>query len=331
VGGTSNASAGGGAGGDTGTVPTDSSNCGSQTHNTSHQLVDIVLVLDRSGSMLFNISEDCFCDQAAKKEIGTTDPVCDNAATCSTRWAAVSSGIESAVSATPFLQWGLKFFSSPNQVECGVTKEMEVAIPNGTAETIRNKLTSTPPKGYTPTAAGVAAAAAYLSGLTDGNPKVILLATDGVPNCAADARDLNTKDIEGTKTAIDNAFKAGIKTYVLGIGPSTGNLDQFAAAGHTDKHYPATSPKALNDALNAIGADAVSCTFSLTDIPADMTNTAIYVNKELVEKDDPNGWSYGSDNKTIELKGATCEKIKGERSAAVQVMFGCKIPPRRID
>jgi hypothetical protein len=321
--------AGGGGGGDTGTQP--STDCGSQTHNTSHQLVDIVLVLDRSGSMLFNISEDCFCDKAAKDAVGTQDPICTNAATCSTRWAAVSTGIESAVSATPFLQWGLKFFSSPNQVDCGVTKEMEVAIPNGTAQTIRDKITSTPPKGFTPTAAAINAAAAYLKGLSDGNPKVILLATDGVPNCAADARDLNTKDIDGTKTAIDNAFKADIKTYVLGIGPSTGNLDDFAKAGHTDKHFPATSPEALKDALNAIGTAAISCSFSLTDKPSDATNAAVYVNKELVQKDDPDGWSYGPDGKTIELTGATCEKVKSERETAVQVLFGCKVPPRRID
>jgi hypothetical protein len=329
VGGATAAGGAGGGGGDTGTQP--STDCGSQTHNTSHQLVDIVLVLDRSGSMLFNISENCFCNDADKKAVGTTDAVCKDPAKCSTRWAAVSTGIESAVSATPFLQWGLKFFSSPNQVDCAVTKEMEVPIPNGTASTIRDKINNTPPKGYTPTAAGISAAAAYLKGLTDGNPKVILLATDGVPNCAENERDLNTSDIPGTLKAIDDAFKQDIKTYVLGIGPSTGNLDDFAKAGHTDKHFPATSPEALKDALNAIGTAAISCSFSLTDKPTDATNAAVYVNKELVQKDDPDGWSYGPDGTTIELTGATCEKVKSERETAVQVLYGCKVPPRRID
>jgi Mg-chelatase subunit ChlD len=325
VAGNSNTGGTTGAGGDTGSVPSDTDNCGSQTQNTKHQLVDIILVLDRSGSMLYNISEDCYCNQAAGS------PVCKNTTSCSTRWANVSSGIESAVSSTPFLQWGLKVYSTPNIAECGVSKEMEVAIPDGTASNIRDKITSITPSGYTPTAAAITAAADYLKSLADGNPKVILLATDGEPNCAGTGRNLSTQDVNGTKTAIQKAFQASIKTYVIGIGPSTGNLDDFAAAGNTGKHYPATSPKDLNDALNAIGADAVSCSFSLTDIPADMTNTAVYVNKDLVEKDDPNGWTFGPDGKTIELTGTTCDKVKSERTATVQVLFGCKVPPRRID
>ena len=325
---------GGGAGGDnSGAPPSEEDNCGSQTENTKHQLVDILLVLDRSGSMLFNISEDCWCDQAtatAQRALGNNYPVCSNTANCSTRWANVSAGIDATVSATPYLQWGLKFFATPGQNECGVSSGVEVSIPNGTASSIRDKITSTTPGNHTPTAAGITAATAYLNGLSDGNPKVILLATDGEPNCANNGKDENTKDPDGTKKAIDAAFKAGIKTYVIGIGPSTGNLDDFAAAGQTDKHFPATSPQALNDALNAIGAAVISCSFTLSNTPADMNTVAVYVNKNLVEKDDTDGWSFGPDMKTIELNGATCEKIKTERASAVQLLFGCKVPPKWI-
>jgi Mg-chelatase subunit ChlD len=328
----SSSSVGGNGGEGSGTTPSEKDNCGSQTQNTTHQLVDIVLVLDRSGSMLFNISEDCWCDQAVKTaqdKLNNVYPVCKDLTTCTTRWSNVSAGIESTVSSTPFLQWALKFFASAAERGCGVSKDMEVAIPKGTATAIRDMITNTPPDGYTPTTAGINAAAAYLKGLNDGNPKVILLATDGEPNCGSSG-SMTAKDIPGTTTAIQTAFQDGIKTYVIGIGPSTGNLDDFAKAGGTGKHFPATSPQALKDALNDIGTAAISCTFDLTDIPKDMTNTAIYVNKELVEKDDPNGWSFGDDMKSITLKGATCEKIKNERTTAVQVLFGCKIPPRYI-
>lgn len=330
---TSSASNAGGAGGDTaGAPPSDNDNCGSQTENTKHQLVDILLVLDRSSSMLLSIAQDCYCDQATARAAGRGTNVCTNTTGCTNRWTSVTSGIASAVSSTPFLQWGLKFYSTPGNDVCGVSNQVEVGIPNGTADIIRDMLTNTAPANHTPTAAGIIAATNYLKGLTDGNPRVILLATDGEPNCAANSKDTFASDIKGTTAAIEAAFQAGIKTYVIGIGPSTGNLDNFAAAGRTNKHYPATTPQALNDALNAIGTAVVSCSFTLGDTPddTDMNNVAVYVNKNLLPRDDPNGWSFGSDGKTIELNGAACETIKTQVSSAVQVLFGCKVPPKWI-
>src|SRR5450759_5413525 len=54
---------GGSAGsGTSGSAPTGDANCGSQTSSTSHEAADVLLVLDRSGSMNESIAESCYCD-----------------------------------------------------------------------------------------------------------------------------------------------------------------------------------------------------------------------------------------------------------------------------
>ena len=52
-------------GGSTGATPTTDVNCGTQTSGTSQEPADVLLVLDRSGSMDESISEECYCDPAA--------------------------------------------------------------------------------------------------------------------------------------------------------------------------------------------------------------------------------------------------------------------------
>jgi hypothetical protein len=318
-------SGGSGGSGTSGVPPSGDANCGSQTSSTSHEPADVLLVLDRSGSMSYSIAEDCYCTSSG----GGT--VCSNTSNCTTRWSTVSSALQTTLTSTPTIHWGLKLYSSPSgSGECDVSSGAEVPIGTNSASAIQTQMTNTTPARHTPTAAAITAATAYLKTVNDPSNKVILLATDGEPNCASNGRTVSadTTDVQGTVTAITAAKDAGFLVYVIGIGPSVGNLDNFANAGGTGNYYPATSPAELAAALAAISTAVGTCTFTLTTKPPDVNNLAVYVDGNLVKKDDPNGWSLGANSQTVLLNGSTCDKIKSGQATSVQVLFGCPgVPP----
>ena len=110
---------------------------------------------------------------------------------------------------------------------------------------------------------------------------------------------------------------------MIGIGPSVGNLDNFAAAGGTTNYFPAASPQAMTDAFTSISRAVSTCTFNLTQAPPDVNNVAVYLDKSLVAKDSANGWSLGANSLTVVLNGSTCDKVTSGAATQVQVLFGC--------
>jgi hypothetical protein len=182
-------------------------------------------------------------------------------------------------------------------------------------------ITSTQPVGNTPTAQAIQAATAYLQMVNDQNTKSILLATDGEPNCGSGS--YSAPDVQATVEVIAAAKAAGFLVYVIGIGPSVGNLDNFAAAGGTTHYFPATSPLAMSDAFTSISNSMTTCTFDLTQTPPDVNNVAVYLDKSLVAKDSVNGWSLGANALTIVLNGSTCDKLTSGTATQVQVLFVC--------
>ena len=309
---------------DTPPVPTADSNCGNITVRTTRQPVDVLLVLDRSGSMQYSIAQDCYCSQSAA---GAGGQLCSDTSNCSPRWQTVSSALQSTLSSTPNIEWGLKLFATAGQGECTVSNGVEVQIGTGTADAIVSQINGTTPGNHTPTAAAVTAATAYLKALTDANQRIILLATDGDPNCANNGKSADTTDVTGTTSAITAAAQAGFQTYVIGIGPSVGNLDNFAQAGGTNNYYPATSPDDLTNALSSISKLVGSCTFTADKAPPDANNIAVYVNGQRVDQDPSNGWDFGSNPQEIVLTGDYCTQMSTGDQADVQILFGCPGAP----
>jgi hypothetical protein len=226
------------------------------------------------------------------------------------------------------ISWGLKLFSSPNGGSCTVNNGVEVPISTSSVTTIQAQIAAVNPGNNTPTAQAIQAATAYLQTVKDQNAKYILLATDGEPNCASGGNTTpnggnTTPNVQGTVDAIAAAKTAGFLVYVIGIGPSVGNLDNFAAAGGTTHYFPATSPQALTDAFASITKAVTTCTFNHSTTPPDVNNIAVYLDKNLVQKDASNGWSYGPNTQTIVLNGTTCDQITSGKASTVQVLFGC--------
>jgi hypothetical protein len=318
-------------GGGTGDEPSPDANCGVQTSKTTKLPADVLLVLDRSGSMNESIADDCCCGNTCTQATGKK--LCTDRTNCSERWPALTSGVTTTISQTKEINWGLKLFASKQSggkggSSCGVSDGVEVNIaPAATsAAAIQTQIASADPSSATPTAQALAAATTYLKGVKDANAKVILLATDGEPNCGPGG-DSNSENLEGTKQAAQTALTAGYKVYVIGIGPSLDKLNAIADAGGTAKQYPATSPDELAKALTAITTAIASCTFTMDTAPPEPDNIAVWVGQSRIDKDPANGWSYGGDSKTIVFNGSACDRIKTGSAGQVQVMFGCGSSP----
>ncbi len=307
-------------------APTVDANCGMATSNTTREPVDVLLVLDRSASMDYSIDEDCYCSTTA----GTFGNLCADTTNCTTRWNAIEPAVTATLSSSgSAVDWGLKFFPSSSTSNCGVTTGADVPVgPNSNAD-VQTQIANATKSLGTPTTAAINAATAYLQTLTDSNKKVILVATDGEPNCGGTPASINTVDVTGASAAAAAALTAGFPVYVVGIGPSLDNLTQLASAGGTTDYYPANSPQQLADALSSISKMVGSCSFTVdtTNTAQDPNNIAVYVNKQQVAQDSGNGWTFGSNPQEIVLTGSYCDDITAGKDTNVQIIIGCAGAP----
>jgi hypothetical protein len=312
---------------------TEATSCATKTASLTKQPADLLLVLDKTGSMTSSIDSTTDCQNPV------TDP--DAGAGCQQRWATMVSGLNVVLSgASGDVNWGLQLFNSDGN--CAVATTPEVPIGPGSAATVQTTIAGVTPNGATPTQAAIKAATAYLQGLTDTNGKFILLATDGEPNCLTTGGGggrrggggAQTPDVAGTVAAITAAAAAGIKVYVIGVGPETGNLDNFALAGGTDHYYPALSPQDLNAALATIVGTVASCTFNLGKAPADPTNVAVQFNGDSslrapYDTTHTDGWDYTSSaDTTIQLYGSWCDNVTNGTYTQATILEGCPGQPR---
>ena len=301
--------------------------CGNTTITPEREQVDVFIVLDRSGSMYYSIAEDCYC--APSLGGGPTTPLCASSVNCTNRWDAVSSALSVTMATMTTINWGLELYSTPNAVNsCTVSGAPQVALGTiNSAAAVQSAILRGAPAGNTPTAAAITAAAAYVPTVTDGLKQAILLATDGAPNCNGGVPN-PTDDLPATLTAIGAAYALGLPVYVIGIGPSVGNLDSMAAAGGTGSYYAATSPKQLSDVLNAISKIvATTCTFQTPMSPPDNSKVWVYVDKQLVTESATDGWTFGATSSIVVLTGSFCQNMLAGNTTNVQVIFGCKDEP----
>jgi hypothetical protein len=312
----------------TATEVTEATSCATKTASLTKQPADVLLVLDKSGSMTSAIDSTNNCGPSG----AGASP---DAGGCQERWGTMVSGLNAVLSgASGDVNWGLQLFNIDGT--CGVAATPEVPIALGSAATVQQTIAGVTPNGNTPTQAAVKAATAYLQTLTDTNGKYILLATDGEPNCLTTGGKggrggggSGSSDVPGTVAAITAAAALGYKVYVIGVGPETGNLDNFALAGGTDHYYPALSPQDLNAALATIVGTVASCTFSLGKAPADPTNVAVQFNGDSSlraphDTTHANGWDYtSSSDTTIQLYGSWCDNVTNGTYTAATILEGC--------
>jgi hypothetical protein len=240
------------------------------------------------------------------------------------------------------VQWGLKAFPS-SDMRCSVTDGVDVPSAPMNYTKVWGQIQAVAPGtaagGGTPTTLALQKAVTYLNTTPSMNPRYLVLATDGEPNCAAGGGGgfggggFGNNDDAAAIKAVADAVAAGYKTFVIGIatsGTADMVLSQMATAGGeprmaTPPYYPVTNRQDLINALGVITGLVTDCVFRLSMPPPSPNDTAVNVGNSRVSRDPThmNGWDYGAANKSIQFYGPACEAVKKATGQNVQIIFGC--------
>lgn len=213
---------------------------------------DLMLLLDRSGSMAFPTS---LTNPSCPANCGAT-ATCP--AACPTRWGEMSAAMDTFLTASGGSA-RMGFVAYPIAADvCGAPSQADLTA-NGvelnqsatdaeadlkaTAAAILTRIKATTPKGGTPTAPALRMLGAYPKLQVADRDDFVLLLTDGLPNCntalngatcmctgvtCTDAR--NCLDDDGTIAAISDLKAQGIRTIVVGFGTDLGAASNVLAA-----------------------------------------------------------------------------------------------------
>ncbi len=335
-----------------GTCEFDPNDCGKADINVPISTPNMVLVVDKSGSMVANTWD------------GDNDPNTPAV----TRWFSLYNVVEFIASNfNGSINLGLQLFPSLKAqtkydgAACVVEASPEVAVApeNGAAV-----LAALPAEnamaqiaGGTPSRKGLEAAIAHLKSFNDGLPKFIAFITDGAANCIPDGENpLDTNILFETyddevKNIIAQAYADGIGVFVVGIdtknevsamkadgNPDNTNtfekLNELAVAGGYPKNdpneqfYNAVNQIELQDALTAIAMQVLPCIITLDPIPK--YPDWVEVNINGVTYDEPladmscsgDGWYFSKpDFSEITLCGAACSGY--QMSGSINAKYLC--------
>ena len=283
----------------------DPNDCGESVVNIPIVTPSVMLVLDKSGSMVATPGGFWDHDNDDANDDGFQDAEPMKMATPKiTRWESLWSVVDLITkNFNGSMNMGMILFPSKaakadySAIACVVNAKPEVPVGVMNAATI---IAAIPPakadktviQGATPATKGVVAAVGDLDAAPADQPKFMILVTDGAANCPAGAAD-NTALFEvyddGLATALSDALAKGIKTYVVGIDISQevsgatkdGNPDNTntyeklnlaAEAGGVprpgaEKFYNTTNQDELQAALDEISMQLLSCTIDLSPEP----------------------------------------------------------------
>ena len=258
---------------------------------------------------------------------------------------------------------GLTYFGAPAGydagdliVSCDVADYEHPAVAIATlpqnAPAILASLSAYAPQGGTPTRPALNGAIEYANVWLTGHPThrmIVVVATDGEPNDCD-----STVDAVAQVAADAMAGRPSIRTYVIGVGESLVSLDAVASAGGTNHAYLVDTSLSTTQsfvlALNSIrGEAALPCQY---EIPAPLAASGRQVdygrvNVAYTEGADsahgartillqvPNerscdgatdGWYYDDPSAptSIELCSSTCSRVKGDPTGRIEVLVGCK-------
>lgn len=305
--------------------------CATASDGAELQPISLVFMIDRSGSM--------------KEDNGSS--------TIDLRWNPVKNGLTTFFGdpASKSISASLAFFPIGGNSPSCTSADYKSAVVGMTQLPNANAFSSafnTGPNGRTPTVPALQGALdAARAEKAAGKNVAVVLATDGEPNGC----NSNPSGVESVAAA---GVTDGIKTYVIGVGPSTGNLNGFANKGGTGTAIMIPTNNAAQvsaDLLKAIGQIASSLLGCNYTLPAPPTGQTLNVNAVNVNYTPPggtaktlaysadcsnkDGWHYDSTTspKEIILCANACNTAKAEAGAKVDIIFGCAtaVPPGQVD
>jgi len=307
--------------------------CATFPKSSSKLPPDILIVLDASGSM----NEDSTNTSCGNQGCGATS-----------KWALMTPAINQVVADTQGeVNWGLKFFADSGA--CGVNNNAAVPVAAMNATAVATAITGrTSTNGgvangsSTPTRSAENAAVNYLTQLsmTDMNPKFIVLATDGQPNCPMSGSQ-QTDDTPGAVAAVTAAKTAGFPTFVVGI--SAGGAPEMALnmmaveggypqTGAATQYYAVSDTAGFANVLRTLVGKATTCQYAIPTPPTNDGTTSredIQVTGDTgtIPQDANNGWTYTDNTHTsITLHGSSCDAVTAGTITTVTIVFNCHIP-----
>jgi von Willebrand factor type A domain-containing protein len=298
---------------DASAVPPPNKNCGEKTYQLMRSPAELLLVLDRSGSMRMSAP-----------------------GSLNSKWVDVTSALDETLMKTDStVLWGLKTF--PNLATC--TVDDGVLVPSGPGNYLNLSTAikaQTPDGNGTPTTIALQKAVSYLKTVTSSNPKYLVLATDGEPNCQDGLTPAKTDEIAAVQ-AVKDAAAAGFPTFVVGIAAgafANTVLNDMAVAGMQPRaadprYYPVNTRQDLITALGLITGAVTNCLFPLEHDPPSPDLVTVTVNGAKVARDaaHASGWDFAPGGKSIQLYGAACDEVKKGNNDQVSITFGCPDVP----
>jgi hypothetical protein len=301
--------------------------CGSQAFNVQRLPVDVLLVLDRSGSMLDDVDGD-------EPEAGEQ-----------TKWDLTVPALNQVIQETDSgVAWGMKLFpEGTDNGACSATTindVIHIPIAPANAGAVVGAINATTANGDgTPTGDAINAAVRYFATQPATNRRFIVLATDGEPSCSPAGEgqeDARPYAVEAVRSAVS----AGIPVFVVGVATTkdtaTEALNDMANAGGAPRpdpnplatrYYLANTQAELVSALRVITGDIASCVFPLNSPPPVPNNIGVKVDGVLVPRDATraNGWEYVGNGLTeVEVHGDWCNQIQTAAANAVEVIYACE-------
>ena len=322
-------------------------NCGQSALQANPRPVNVAIVLDRSLSM--------------NTALSATEP--------KTRWQAMRQALNSALTTVQDkIAFGLKLFPD-STADCAVTNPglaVDVALGASAVGQIDQAIGSAAPGGGTPIADALSQVRDYFTsgaGAALVGDRVVLLATDGAPNCNAALTCESTTCIANIENPaqtqnicqydpsqclddtraedeVKQLLSQGIRTVVVGI-PGTeytqyqAVLNRLGAAGGlknpdaTYDYFPVSADAGvagLQSTLESITANLiVSCSLQLTSTPPEVGLLNVVIDGQPVPKTNVDGWlvDMTTTPPTIVLQGATCQYMETHGAQSVDITYGC--------
>jgi len=206
-----------------------------------------------------------------------------------------------------------------------------------------NALDALAPSGGTPTQPALAGALSYAKQIATARPNqrtAVVLVTDGEPGGPCSN---NTVQTVSATAAAGYKGSPSIPTYVVGVGSTLTNLNEFAQAGGTKQATlvsvgdPSKTAQELRAALTTAGGRTLSCDLALPRPPDGATidprtvrvvytpGTGTPETIPLQAECTGEGWRY--DNPTaptrIQLCPTTCNRVRSVPAAKVEVAADC--------
>jgi hypothetical protein len=250
--------------------------------------------------------------------------------------------------ALPPILPGICFGASGSSDSCTAADyakpEVEIGTLPGVAGAITTSIGKHSPTSSTPTAPALQGAVDHAKAWATAHPDhvvIAVLATDGDPT------ECTPTDIPSISNIAMAALNGNpkIRTFVIGVGTSTANLDGIAQGGGTAPAFivdtNANVVQQFEDALKAIQGTALGCVYSIpaptmgmldyTKVNVQYTpgsgSPVVLGNVANAAACDPTkgGWYYDVPTapKQIILCDATCKVVSADAMGSVAVQLGC--------